>query len=353
LKGWKRRGVMLAALATASAVIVLAGVPASASPSSAKQAVSSSGDPSGIGMPQGGPDVLMNSTYYDRALNSSDWGNTPDGLVYKSCVYQIPSGAEIDSTHNEIIEASGATLPAPPCPYSRLVRPATVTATTQSGVAAPAAVNPADTEWLGYATYSTSSPLNHMTTGYAVPYPPTQPGATDYIFSSFQDSAVTSILQPVVGFGPTAGNQGTLIGGNYQWIAPYYVWGGNVAVGVLNQVHTNDTIHGELGPALGCGPGGGDCGWNIIVSDVTSGHLASSTLYVNSSPAYTRFDGAVVETTGGGCNKLFSNGHAVFRGVSATTTAGAVSPSWFFFTAGQCSMYITGSGANLDILWTP
>lgn len=84
-------------------------------------------------MPPGGPDVLVNSTYYDRAINSSDWGNTPDGLVYKSCIYQIPSGVEVDSTHNEIIEASGATLPAPPCPYSRLLKPSAATATKQQG----------------------------------------------------------------------------------------------------------------------------------------------------------------------------------------------------------------------------
>lgn len=351
MKGWKRRGVLLSALATVSAVIVLAGVPASASPSSAEQAVSSSGDPSGIGMPQGGPNVLVNSTYYDRALTSTDWGNTPDGLVYKSCIYQIPSGAKVDSTHNEIIEASGATLPAPPCPYSRLVKPETVTATTQSGVAAPAAVNPANTEWLAWARLETSSALQTMTTTYAVPYPPTQPGGTDYIFSSFQDHPLNSILQPVVGFGPTAGNKGSGIGGNYTWIAPYYVTGSNVYVGQLRQVSTNDTIDGTL-QANGCGSGGGDCNWNIIVSDVTMGHLVSSTLYVNSSPAYDVFDGAVLETTGGGCNKVFSNHHAVYRNISGTTTAGTVGLGWTFFTAGQCNMYWSGSGANLDILWS-
>lgn len=351
MKDWKRPGALLAALATASAVIILAGVPASASPNSAEQTASSSGDPSGIGMPQGGPDVLVDSTYYDRALNSSDWGGTPDGLVYKSCIYQVPSGAVIDSTRNEIVEASGTTLPTPPCPYSRLVRPATVTGTTQSGVTAPAAVNPSDTAWLARAVLTTSSALKTMATTYAVPYPPTQPGATDYIFSSFQNSAGNSIIQPVVGFGPTAGYNGSTIGGNYLWIAPYYVNGSNVYVGVLNQVYSNDTIHGTLS-ASNCGSGGGGCDWDIRVDDITTGHLQNAALDVNSSPAYIAFDGAVLETNANGCNELFSNHHAVFRGISGATAAGAVSLSWTFITLGQCSMYFSGSGANLDILWS-
>ncbi|MGH3282695.1 MAG: hypothetical protein ACRDNW_26695, partial [Trebonia sp.] len=72
----------------------------------------------------------------------------------------------------------------------------------------------------------------------------------------------------------------------------------------------------------------------------------------NVIPAYFYFDGAVLESTGGGCKKLFSNHQAVFRGISGTSTAGAVSPDWFLETDGQCSMYFNGSGANLDIHWT-
>jgi hypothetical protein len=302
-------------------------------------------------MPQGGPDVLVNSTYYDRALNSSDWGNTPDGLVYKSCIYQIPSGAEVDSTHNEIIEASGATLPAPPCPYSRLLKPSAAAATKQSGTATPAAVNPGDTEWLIYAQYVTSSPLNYMATGYAVPYPPTSPGATDYLFSSFRNSTDNSILQPVIGFGPTTGEDNRQIGGNYQWMASYYVWGSNVAVGDLIQVSTNNTIHGYMS-AANCGSGGGDCTWTILTQDNSAG--TESQLVVSSSPAYTVFDGAVLESTGGGCNKLFSNAHGVFRGLLGITNAGALTPSWSVYPSQpQCSAYMTGDSANLDIFWTP
>lgn len=190
-----------------------------------------------------------------------------------------------------------------------------------------------------------------MTTTYAVPYPPTQPGATDYIFSSFQNHAGNSIIQPVVGFGPTEGNGGSQIGGNYLWIAPYYVNGSNVYVGTLYQVYSLDTIQGTLS-ASDCGSGGGQCIWDIRVNDSTTGHLVNSALDVRSSPAYFVFDGAVLETNADHCNKLFSNHHAVYRGITGATTSGAVIPSWTFITLGQCSMYFSGTGGNLDILWS-
>lgn len=303
-------------------------------------------------MPRGGPDVLVNSTYYNRAVKSREWGNTPDGLVYKSCIYQIPSGAKVDSTRNKIIEASGAALPAPPCPYSRLMKPstATVEATKRPGAATPAAVTPFNTEWLIWASYFTSSPLDYMFTGYAVPYPPTVPGATDYLFSSFRDSGGTSILQPVLGFGPTAGEGNHTIGGNFLWIASYYLWGSNVAVGDLIQVKSKQTIHGVLSGA-NCGSGGGECTWTILTQDISNN--TKSQLVVGSSPAYTVWDGAVLETTGGGCNKLFSDGHGVFRGLLGITKDGVLTPSWNVFNEDQCSSYMTGDSANLDILWTP
>jgi hypothetical protein len=75
---------------------------------------------SGIGLaanlPERGVGVLPNSTYYERASKSRLWAQTPAGLVYRSCVYNVPSGSYVDSIHDRITLPNGRVLPMKPCP---------------------------------------------------------------------------------------------------------------------------------------------------------------------------------------------------------------------------------------------
>jgi hypothetical protein len=324
--------------------------PRALAPPAARRAVRSPAGPSGIGLPEGGPEILANSLYYDRALKSSDWGRTPDGLVYKSCVYQIPMGAKLDAERNEIIEPSGAKRTTPKCPYPRLLPPGAARQPhARAAIRPDAVVDPLNQQWLISAWSSSgSSWFTSLSVDYAVPTAPSVAGATDYLFSSFTEGDGATILQPVVGYGPTEGPNGNIFGGNYLWMASYYVWSGGVALGPLRKVNALDTITGTMN-GTSCGSGGGNCTWTIVTKDANTGQ--SSEAIVGSSPAFVDLQGGVLESTGGGCDKLFANEHGVFRNISASTPNGKVTPSWTVFTAGQCSMTETGTATSLDILW--
>jgi hypothetical protein len=347
------------ALAVLSALAILPAL--AAAPAASASAAAPAGGPSGIGLAAGGPAVLASAADYAKALTSPDWTSTPDGLVYDSCVYQIPQGATLDTTRDEIVLASGATrkLPAD-CRYPRLVQPAPAAAASTGTAAGPAAAHPdyldeifdAQADWPALGGFI---PFNGLEEQMAVPAAPS-PGATDYLFSGFYASAAAqdSFLESVIGYGPTSGGGSKTIGYNSLWIASYYVWSGGVAVGSLRAVSASDTIQthiwtvGSTGAPSNCAS---DCSWIINTFDETTGHEQESTLRVKSTPAYTELIGGGLASNGKHCDQLFPGGHGAFRHIADTSTQGSLTLSFYRGPFTQCSASFTGSTTSLDLFW--
>lgn len=335
--------------------VTLAAVTAVVAPSAAATAPP---DPSGIDMPAGlnqaGAGPLANSTYYQRALESPDWATTSGGLVFKSCVYNVPNGTEVDSVNNEFIMPNGTTQSVGVCAYPRLVMPQSTQATTDRGTT----VHPATDGWMQYFGQSGLPALGTLDAGYAGPTAPTT-GTTeeDFEFSGLQPSNGSSILQPVVGWGSVytgVGGTGTSNGsGDYVWMASYYYWSGNAVAGPFQYVDPNDTIYTTM-TASKCSSGGSGCTWNIFMNDVST--TLQSDLVVYSSPAYNWIIGGALESyNGAGCDELFANHHLVWRDISVKTYTGStVTPSFSKYVVDQeCSMNTTYTSTSGDITWTP
>lgn len=341
--------ICIASCAGVSAATVPSAVAATRTPS--RQASASAAGPSGIGIKPGGPKVRYDATLYAKAKKSSYWVRTPDGLEYKSCFHQVPPGAKLIPAEDKIVFSDGAVQTFASCPYPRLL------AHRQAAARAHAPATPATNGWMQASWWNAPTALGYLSVNYAVPTAPSVSGATDYIFSSFEDSAGDSILQPVIGYGYTSYSNSTAgsgtIGGNFLWEASYYVWGNNAAAGYLYKVSPLDTITGTMS-ASGCGSGGGACTWTIHTKDMNSGY--DSTLVVGSSPKYDTAQGGVLESYGAsGCNMLFANGHAVFRNIVIKDEHGnQLTPSFAHYVWDQeCSMYMNITSTAADIIWSP
>lgn len=81
---------------------------------------------------------------------------------------------------------------------------------------------PANINWMAYTLWQNSGgyPINHFSTNWVVPNGPFVPnGQTLFIFNAIENSAQTSILQPVLQWGSAYGG-----GGNNWEIANWFVW---------------------------------------------------------------------------------------------------------------------------------
>ena len=283
-------------------------------------------------------------------------------MEYISCVHQIPPGAKLDSINDTITLASGAVQKIKDCQYPRLVNPDAASSSASlppdaSPFAAPNSTSPGSspgTNWLGAVWDNPGTWISYLSTGYAVPYAPTETGVTDYIFSSLENGSQNTILQPVVGYGATNAS-GTppksTIGGNYLWMAPYYVWGNNVAVGSLDRVSALDTISGLI-TSGGCNSTGGGCTWTVSIEDQNTGQLSEVT--VGSDPSFLYAQGGVLEAGTTDCSQLFANGHGVFRHIALQDGNGnAITPNWYIGNQkNECNLHMTYSSTAVDILYT-
>lgn len=352
----KRALALFLLLVTWAGAAALAGTSANAATRpSGRAAALRAGGPSGIGIRAGGPKVSSNAALYARALKSRSWLRTPDGLEFHACVHQIPRGATLDTIHSKIILASGAVRSFASCRYPRLIRPGQ--ARSQARAQARPAVAPTTGGWLQASWWNAPTWLTSLSVRYALPTAPTVSGATDYLFSSFEDAAGDSIIQPVIGYGSTAasGKPSTgAIGGNLMWMDSYYVWGANnVAAGFLYRETPGDTIAGTM-TASSCNSSGGGCTWAIRTTDTNNGNASS--ISVVSSPSYVSAQGGVLESYGAsGCNMLFANHHGVFRSIAIDTHGAAPATPAFQHEVfdQECGMSMNISATSADILWTP
>lgn len=332
------------ALLVASAGLCgLAACPAAASARAVPAA--SSPDSSGIGLRPGGPEVLAAPALFSRALKSPDWVRTPDGLLYRTCVHHVPRGSVYDAVRDQITGPRGATTRFAACAYPRLLP-----ANAASGPAArPASHLPfngwqQDSWWTEKDTWSSD-----LLSTYATPTAPSSPGgATDYLFSSFENNG--SIIQPVIGYGPTDGADG----GSFLWEQSYYVNGNNAAVGANHPISAGDTITGWM-DATGCQDNGGDCTWDIVTYDHNSGQKSGVSIKADSSP-YNTVQGGVLEAYGvNHCDQLFGSGAASFSGIAVASENVGIARPDFRPTPPQreCGLNTTASPDSTTISWNP
>jgi hypothetical protein len=334
-----------------AASLILVGIPAGhaayAAPTAASK-VPSSGIGLATGLTAKGVDVLQNAAYYARASKSSLWGQTLDGLMYKSCIYGVPNGSFVDSVHGRIIEPDGKVVLTPRCPYPRLVPPgATKPAATRSAAAGPiaaAAYHPNTSIWLDGFEADGLPHMSNLTTELSAPYPPNNQGP----FYEYQWTALASLgnslLQPAVGWGKlSVSTYRPPLPGDVEIVA-YYINGTIATAGTFYSVKPLDTIFTSI-QGYNCGSGGGGCTWDMAITDEQSHQ--SSTLTVGSSPAYTsvigEYEGNVGSVGGTNCQSLFANHHLVWRNLSVASEAGnTVTPLYY-----QNGVYDTGAGATV------
>lgn len=334
------------------ASLILVGIPAGQAAYAAPTATSKVPS-SGIGLATGltakGVDVVRNATYYARASKSSLWGQTLDGLMYKSCIYGVPNGSYVDSVHGRIIEPDGKVVQTPRCPYPRLVPPGTATeyVGTRSAAAGPDAAlayHPNTTTWMDGFEADSLPHLGSLTTDLAAPYPPNNTGS----FFEYQWTALASLgnslLQPAVGWGKlSVSNYRPPLAGDVEMVA-YYINGTITTAGTFYSVRPLDTIFTSI-LGYNCGSGGGACTWAMTITDENTHQ--SSTLTVGSSPAYSsvigEYEGDVGSVGGTNCQSLFANHHLVWRNLTVTSEAGDTLDPLYY----QNGVYDEGAGSTV------
>ncbi len=342
-------------IAAGVASLILLGIPAgqAAYAGSAAGTATSNVPSSGIGLATGltarGIDVVQNATYYARASKSSLWGQTLDGLMYKSCIYGVPSGSYVDSIDGRIIEPDGKVVQTPQCPYPRLIAPGTAAATPAAAAAAPAATaatyHPNLATWLDGFEADSLPHMSGLVTDLAAPYPPNDQGS----FFEYQWTALASLgnslLQPALGWGKlSVSNWRAPLAGDVE-MAAYYINGTSAVAGTFYSVNPLDTVFTSI-EGYNCGSGGGGCTWTMTITDENTGQ--SSTLTVGSSPTYTsvigEYESNVGSVGGTSCQSLFANHHLVWRNLSVTSEAGdTVTPLYY-----ENSVYDVGTGLTVQ-----
>lgn len=325
-------------LALAVVSLILVGVPAGRSAYAAPTASATAGKvpSSGIGLvanlPAKGVGLLRNSAYYERASKSSLWGQTPAGLVYRSCMYNVPSGSYVDSIHGRITLPDGRVVPMKPCPYPRLAAPSASPATTPTAAGGGTLNAQQNPNWLDGFEGDNLPQLSYLTASLAAPSPPTVGlnGLWGYQWTALASLSGDSLLQPTLGWGKLGvSTWRAALSGDVE-MASYYFWSGNAVAGTFYSVKPLDTVQVSI-QGYNCGSGGGGCTWWMQITDVNSGQ--DSQLTVGSSPAYTSVVGEYesnVGTLGGTCQSLFANHHLVWRHLFVQSETGAtVTPSFY------------------------
>jgi len=352
MKGWRLSPALAALgglLVVASAAVA---VPASAASLARENATIAKTEASAGTAPAGQPAkrwIVHNPKAYAAAVKSKDWAYTPDGLVYKACVYHIPAGAIVD--HGVIIRRNG-TRTAMSCAHPTLAYPATNSPRTvvpSRGVTPAAANCPAsNTNWWAESCAAAPTWLDYLWERFSVPSNPTTSGALIFFYPSLQDTAQDTILQPVLTWG--ANSITGVSNPNIWYITNWYVWGNSYAI--TNNVHVapGDTIDGSI-VATSCNSGGFNCTWTVESS--VEGGSATTPLTVVSGVSFTNVEGGVMEvpdaTT---CAQMPPNGHEAYRSLSVDTHDGSWAPSFsVYYPNRQCSVTETASSSGADILW--
>lgn len=255
---------------------------------------------------------------YAVASASPDWLPTPAGLAYKSCVHQVPDGAEV--SEDGTVALNGVVLDKiPPCAYSGMVKVPRV-ADQGIGSAAAPPVPLTDGWWLDSWWTSSSQIVSH-TAKWTVPPNPTSNGATVFLFPSVEPSGSGGgIVQPVLQWGVSAAG-----GGDYWRMANWFVPSGtgSAVFGSLVSTTAGRTITGTMTRSSGT-----SASWTIGFTQSSPGTGAWLTVGTGIT-SWKAVQGGVLEVYyASACNKLPNTTSVKFSGIAVQSPSGGITPSW-------------------------
>jgi hypothetical protein len=182
-----------------------------------------------------------------------DYERTPGGLVHKSCVHEVPSGAVVDE--NDDVKLDGRTIAhLDPCHYPRYGRnspPAGLTPTINDNI--EAATAPAITNAWGFNWF------NEITATVIVPSPPRTAPINNFFWPGLETASGSAVLQPVLIYG-----QSDAGGGPYWSVGLWYISaaGKETHVGVV-RVRAGASITSTV--KLHCAANGTQCDALLMV----------------------------------------------------------------------------------------
>jgi hypothetical protein len=238
-----------------------------------------------------------------------EYVKTPVGRFHRSCVSEVPDGAEIDARGN--VSLRGATVGrSDRCKYKSF--------RSQRGLETDQQL-PTVEGWVSriYAT-APHPPSGHrwyngMTSTVTVPGNPlNRNGQLVYLFTSFLPFSNNMIIQPVLqwGIGPA--------GGGTKWTAAaWYVDDDDlVRHSPLRDITAGDVMTGQMAALPGTCDGWGVCRWAAAWARNGAG---LTSMVVQGTEPFTIADKAVLEADGvDSCRQWPSGGAVVFRNVYLT-----------------------------------
>jgi hypothetical protein len=296
--------------------------------------------------------LLTDAVAYRQAVNSKQWVNTPSGLAYTGCVYQVPDHGTV--RNNVIIAPDGVRQQIKACQYPTLTYPGAKNSPTisQPSTTAPSSepcfAQPNGTWWADSCSKSSNWVIS-MGQRQSVPSNPSKSGALIYLWGGLEDTSGDTVLQDVLTWGS---HPGVVSNPNIWYVTPWYGHGGTYVHGNSIHVGAGDTIDPGLN-AYDCG-GGGACSWHLSATDENNG--LSTTYSVTSGVAFTSTLGAVMEVVqASGCDEMPANGQDAFRSLSVDGNGGAITPNFGApqILDNQCSIAITQSSTGGTITWKP
>jgi hypothetical protein len=256
---------------------------------------------------------------YAVAAASTDWVPTPAGLAYRSCVHQVPNGADV-SASGEVMLNGVKIQKIPTCPYSGTV--AVPVENDSTGGFAPTTVDPPDplhSGWWLDSWWTSSKQVVSLTAKWTVPPAPTLNGATVFLFPSVEPSdSGGAIVQPVLQWGSSVAG-----GGNSWTIASWFVPGNGIALfSPLVYTAAGRTLTGTMTR------GSSSASRWIISLDQTSGVDTMLSVDTNIT-SWKAVQGAVLEVYGASsCGRLPNTSSVKFSSITAKSSSGTLTPSF-------------------------
>jgi hypothetical protein len=155
---------------------------------------------------------------------------TPFGYKDSAKVHRVPAGYNLNTMSDGHVRMENRTTG----DHVDFPRP----------MASQARVPFTDNGWITFAWWfnGTSSPVSYFYTTWLVPpYPSTYNGQTLFQFNSIEPGDGTSIIQPVLQYGPSAAG-----GGQYWAVASWFVIGDTAYFSNLIQVWPNESLTGII-----------------------------------------------------------------------------------------------------------
>jgi hypothetical protein len=271
------------------------------------------------------------------AAPQAEYVATPRGWYHRSCVHEIPAGAQMDAK-GVVTRRDGSTYQIPRC------------GSVPNGAAARAPQVTEDlSDWVEWAQdfKSDSNAFRTLTAQWLVPSAPTgsYPGGTTRVY--YAHPALESeydLLMPALAYGYNGS-----WGGAYWTMTSWYF---NPVTGwswkrLTTNPQSGDSVYAMVS-ASGCS--NGQCTWRVIVGDSSFARRGVDTLIVTGETGlYRAADGGVVQVLNfTACNQFPPTG-VYFYNISMTDTAGTVWPaSWSNYVYPYSGCYLNVMSSNYD-----